>query len=490
MELIGKKRIICWKRIIFYTIEIMKTGILITSYDRFEYLKMTLDSLSKTFLEKETVLCIVDDHSLDKRVHSLINSFCLKDCVVDKVFKEKNKGMYDSLFFGYDRLFNLFGCEYVILLGNDCIVNDYFYDSMVYYKKIFPKKMISGFNTLVNSELGKSRHPVFHDGCFYVVKKTTGSLCSGIDKMIYEKYVKPVLIKKNDDGSKAYDTLSSKNAFEDGCETVCIVPSVCQHIGFDSSMNHSVNVDVACDFFQNLRIKRKKISINIATYPKRIESLKKCVENLLKISEIDVIRIYLNEYDKIPDFLLNDDKIELKIGVENLMDSGKFFWLMSANDEYYFSLDDDILIDASYIKKHIEILKKYDGCLAVSLHGKILKEHPLKMEDLKESFHCLKTVKKNEFVNFPGTGVMALDSSKIKFGMNLFKTHGMADLWVSKYFQDNEIPAVVRKHSSDEISLSYDGMNTLWNNRDEMRSDHSDIFNSVSEWVNFKIDER
>ena len=98
---------------------------------------------------------------------------------------------------------------------------------------------------------------------------------------------------------------------------ICTVPSVAEHIGLYSSLNHNNNPDISIDFRKNINLyeynKNKKIiTFNIATYPKRLNSLKIMINNLLSIDIIDKIRVYLNEYDYVPDFLYNN-KIEYVI---------------------------------------------------------------------------------------------------------------------------------------------------------------------------------
>ena len=58
----------------------------------------------------------------------------------------------------------------------------------------------------------------------------------------------------------------------------------------------------------------RKVSANIASYPKRITSLQKSLLNLLNIDIISVIRVYLNEYSEVPEILPKDRKIEYKLG--------------------------------------------------------------------------------------------------------------------------------------------------------------------------------
>ncbi len=227
----------------------MKTAIIIPTYNRPEYLLKCLESLKKTYLKKDTLIFIIDDGS-DNTTKSIIKNFNKEGCFIEKIFKGDNLGIYNSLLIAYDYCFNLnvISYDYVILLGSDMIVNNYFYDMMVYYKHLFPNNIISGFNTLTLSELGTPRHPVVYNGNFYVEKKTSGSACTGIDKKIYENYIYPTLIEQQKKNKLCYDTISSQKAFNDGHGVICTVPSVAEHIGITSTLGHRNNPDISIDF--------------------------------------------------------------------------------------------------------------------------------------------------------------------------------------------------------------------------------------------------
>ena len=63
-----------------------------------------------------------------------------------------------------------------------------------------------------------------------------------------------------------------------------------------------------------------------------------------------------------------------------------------AEDEYYFTADDDLEYNEQYILKHIELCDKHKGDAVISLHGKVLNEKPSGFTDTKESYHCLKNL--------------------------------------------------------------------------------------------------
>jgi glycosyltransferase involved in cell wall biosynthesis len=229
-----------------------KVAIIIPTYNRPEYLKRCLDSLQKTFLENKTLIYIIDDGSEDE-TKFIIKNFRKKGCVIRRVLKKENNGIYDSLLIAYEYCFNL-NYEYVIKLDADMIVNNYFYDMMIYYKKIFPNNIISGFNTLTTLKNGTVRHPILYDGKFYIKKKTSGGACIGIDKNIYDKYIKNTLMSQKNNNKLCYDTISTEIASNDGFFVICTVPSVAEHIGIVSSLGHDENPDASVDFREYIEL--------------------------------------------------------------------------------------------------------------------------------------------------------------------------------------------------------------------------------------------
>ena len=208
----------------------MKTAIVITTYNRPEYLSRCLDSVCNTFIGKDSMVYIIDDASSNRDTRKLIDGFSC-GCTVVKEFKKKNTGILNSLVTAYGYCFDN-GYDYVIALNDDAIVNNYFFDMMVYYKTVFPNHIISGFNTLSHSELRKPRHPIIQDEPFYCLKNTSGGLCFGIDRRIYDRYFLPTILNKiNICKRDCYDTKSTLKASADKCFVICVKPSVVEHMG-------------------------------------------------------------------------------------------------------------------------------------------------------------------------------------------------------------------------------------------------------------------
>lgn len=218
------------------------------------------------------------------------------------------------------------------------------------------------------------------------------------------------------------------------------------------------------------------ITFNLATYPARIESATRCINNLLGLT-VDLIRVYCNEFTVIPDSFPKSERVIYQMG-ENLKDSGKFFWSGEKRDEFYFSADDDQLYTQQYIDRHLKILYKSKKQLIVTSMGKVMKSYPLDFTDFSYNFRLFTTYFEDYWINLPGTGSLAFYLYKIQIPISLFKYHGMADLWVGLYCQLNKIPILCRAHDENEV-IDIIHEDTLWIHRDEMKAQHKEILDST-----------
>lgn len=199
------------------------------------------------------------------------------------------------------------------------------------------------------------------------------------------------------------------------------------------------------------------ISCNIATFPERIDMLKKSVESILP--HADVLRIYLNNYESIPDFLKHP-KIKTVIGKDDLKALGKLYFMPKENTkEYYFSCDDDFIYDASFFINSIKYLKNNPQHV-VGIHGIIInhKTNNTFRESYVEMLNGICDNLEDRDVNVIGSGLICFDCEKIIIPINkeVFPENIIIDLCLSKYFLEKNIKMIVRKHQSNEIISLFD----------------------------------
>lgn len=205
-----------------------------------------------------------------------------------------------------------------------------------------------------------------------------------------------------------------------------------------------------------LKPKQKKISINMATYPAREKTLPEVVAALLP--QCDILRVYLNEYKHVPE-CLKQEKILVHIGGADLKDTGKFFWACTLKDEYYFTVDDDIIYAADYCKKHIAAIERHNA--VVCSHGRNLRKNPKHWTDVESVYEYFNSIATDNYCNYCGTGTVAFDNSKLAVDLSIFKTHGMADEYFSRALQKANVPIICRRHDKSEIRMIH-FQDTLW----------------------------
>lgn len=223
-----------------------KVGIVMATFNRLDYLKTTLDSVSKSNL-KNCILCLIDDHSSNPENWKLIQNFNHKDCEVIKIRNEKNIGIRYTLKKGWDLLSSK--CEYLCNIDSDVLVKkDWLsklieaeFDSRLKLNKTYV--IVSGFNC--NQSCQHKIKSVYNT--FYT-KNTIGGINMFFNRNTYFNVVKKVL----DYGrpNMGWDWEVCRKAKVKNCPIVVTRPSVIQHIGIDglNSTSKKRRYDVAEDF--------------------------------------------------------------------------------------------------------------------------------------------------------------------------------------------------------------------------------------------------
>lgn len=201
----------------------MKTALLICTYNRPEYLEQTLSSLSRADLSGLNDILIVDDCSTDTRILDFITGSGYTH------YAMPDKGsIKTSLLHGYTDLFKR--NDIVINLDSDTLVRNDFVQVLLDLHKRLPNRIITGFNCHTKNRNGSVRHEVIEEGDGYNIKKSVGGVNMLLTKQLYEKHVRPALL-----GPGNWDHEASKST----TGIACTVPSVVNHIGFNSAMGHT-----------------------------------------------------------------------------------------------------------------------------------------------------------------------------------------------------------------------------------------------------------
>lgn len=214
-------------------------GIVVTTWNRPEYLQPCLESLARSDLS-DTVVLLVDDASDDPETRKLLDGFDLRTPVV-KIHKEKRSLMHVSLDIGWCFLQNL-GCSYLSNLDADAVVRrDWFtrlrslFESLPYPADTI---LLSGFNR-GNSPCILEEHEN------YLRKYRMGGINYFFTPGFYGQ-VRHLMFNSNWDSHIQYlcGTEQAGKYF-----MACCKPSVVQHIGV-KGLNSGTNspFDTADDF--------------------------------------------------------------------------------------------------------------------------------------------------------------------------------------------------------------------------------------------------
>lgn len=225
----------------------MRTGLIITTYNRPRYLERCLNSLVNEV--KGIRVYIIDDASTDTQVSALILDFAGRAMTQVRVLRNpQNKGVAYSLKMAFGEAFND-GCEIVMNLDSDAVVKKGAIHALAMMGHNHPSNLVTGFHSVNKNPDGKDRHKVISKHDDHWLKESVGGINFVMNQKLYGQYVKPAL-EKAILGKCNWDHQACINSMDDGNGVVCAVPSLIQHIGFESSMNHNGEPDVAADFFE------------------------------------------------------------------------------------------------------------------------------------------------------------------------------------------------------------------------------------------------
>ena len=205
------------------------------------------------------------------------------------------------------------------------------------------------------------------------------------------------------------------------------------------------------------------LTVNMATYyhPDRLIALRESVSSL--VSQCDVLRVCLNGYDDVPDFLIHD-RIETLIPQQDLGASGKFYWA-EMPDQIYLTVDDDILYPNNYcelLKTRVQNSRKP---VVFTSHGSILKPGACAYRRDRVVLHFEDRQLVDLAVHIGGTGVMAFSTNSLRLSSADITEKNSDDLWFAIAACARSVPIVsIRRPRGWLRSL---GCRGIYHRRDE-----------------------
>jgi hypothetical protein len=205
---------------------------------------------------------------------------------------------------------------------------------------------------------------------------------------------------------------------------------------------------------------RPPVWASLATIPSRADALKQTLCSLLP--QVDKISVMLNGFSDTSG-LLHDPRIQYIecVGQEDRGDAGKFRVVAGGSSHgYYFVCDDDLLFPEDYVSTMIGHIERFDRRAVVGLHGIRLRTHPVSSYRRgRDVRHCLYPAEVYRTEHLLGTSSIAFHGSVLfgpyghRFGMPLFKSNNMADIWFALWAQAHAIPLVSVPREKDWLKL-------------------------------------
>lgn len=115
------------------------------------------------------------------------------------------------------------------------------------------------------------------------------------------------------------------------------------------------------------------IHATLATYPPRLANLKDVVTAISP--QVDRLTIVLNEFSALPDMSGWGDNVDAIIPERDTKDTGKFL-VRVADDDWLFTIDDDIFYPSDYVATSIALLERCQVENAIGgYHASIYRKH-------------------------------------------------------------------------------------------------------------------
>jgi hypothetical protein len=153
------------------------------------------------------------------------------------------------------------------------------------------------------------------------------------------------------------------------------------------------------------------------------------------LNQADILYVNLVNYDEIPNILKNE-----KIIINRFDNAGaevKFTNYNDINDDdYFFTIDDDIIYPEDYSDKLIENMLIYDNNAVCCVHGSNIdlrkKEeiHSTRGVFGRKSYHFTSELKENKLVMIPGTGTSCFFKKTFNLELSSLKIKNMVDPYI------------------------------------------------------------
>jgi GT2 family glycosyltransferase len=229
----------------------------IVSYERHEYLEKCLDTLKRSNLIQnidKLSIVIIDDHSKDKRVHALIDSYLIERVEIKKVKLKINRGHPNSVVKILLKLFksNYTNYDFWGVIDNDVIFKEnWLFNLLQLYEESqqmnLKIKMMTGFNATGHCKDGGGAE-LTHIYETKAGKFGTKQFVGGAQLLMRPSILKEFGWWDTNKRKGGWDRQWSRISDELGYSILVSIPSTVQHIGAIGIHSKRDLLDIARDF--------------------------------------------------------------------------------------------------------------------------------------------------------------------------------------------------------------------------------------------------
>lgn len=219
-----------------------KVGIVVTTWNRPDYLERMWRSLAQSQLP-DAVVIIVDDASDDLETRSLVRALRLPRTPVARLLRRRHTGPnpHDGVRAGWDLACRL-GVDVLVNLDADMVVRPQWLATVTRLLesatgRVAPEVIVTGFNAHLHKRLAQFRD--------HYRKGSIGGANVVVRRETYQGWLRDAFF------DQGWDWNMVRAAQARGCPLLATRPSVVQHIGFTGLWSHPLHADWAVDYTES-----------------------------------------------------------------------------------------------------------------------------------------------------------------------------------------------------------------------------------------------
>ena len=205
---------------------------------------------------------------------------------------------------------------------------------------------------------------------------------------------------------------------------------------------------------------RPKCIGSMASHPGRRKTLGDVVRAIAP--QLDVLYIYLNEYDRIPEELGHHVNVVPLLGYQDRGDlsaAGKMIFLTRETSGQAFVLDDDVIYPPDYVDTMLAVHASLGGNVGVCVHGSVIPDSASWYYERSVIYDVETNLTDVAAVNLVGSGTFSYLIEEGRLDFDQFLGPVQVDLTISKSFLASGMPLAACPRSKGWLQfLPYEGM--------------------------------